>query len=114
VIQATLKIKAQPSRLYDLVRALKSLMVSAQAEHGLMSCKLYQQVGIETSLCFVEDWQTTEDLERQICSDRYSQLLALMETAVELPSLVFHTVSQTQGLDYLKSVRNRAPAHNNN
>jgi quinol monooxygenase YgiN len=94
--------------MHDLVQALKSLMVSAQAEHGLLGCNLYQEVGDETTLRYVEDWQTREDLECQIRSTRYTQLLALMETASELPSLEFRTVSQTRGLDYLQAVRGGA------
>lgn len=83
-------------------------MVSAQAGHGLLGCKLYQEVGNETALRYVEDWQTTHDLECQIRSNRYSQLLALMETAVEQPTIEFRTVVQTQGLEYLQDVRNGA------
>ncbi len=108
MIQTVLKIKVSPQRLPDLTQALKSLMVSAQAEHGLVSCKLYQEVGNETTLRYVEDWQTAEDLEFQIRSNRYTQLLALMETASELPSLEFRTVSRTQGLDFLQAVRSIA------
>jgi len=108
VIQTVLKIKASPHRLQDLIQALKSLMVSAQAEHGLMGCRLYQPVGNETTLCYTEDWLTTDDLEYQIRSNRYTQLLALMETATEPPSLEFRTVSHIQGLDYLQAVRSGA------
>jgi quinol monooxygenase YgiN len=110
VIQAVLEIKVSQSRLDELIRAFKSLMTSAQAECGLIACKLYHQVGNETLLCYVEDWQTTEDLERQIRSNRYTQLLALMETAIEMPSMEFRTVSQTQGLEYLQAVRSSAGA----
>ena len=105
MIQTVLKIKIFQPRLDELIRALKSLMVSARAEHGLMDCKLYQQVENQTELCYVEDWQTADDLETQIRSNRYTRLLALMETAAELPSLEFHTVSRTQGLDYLQAIR---------
>lgn len=56
-------------------------------------------------MCFVEHWQTTDDLEYQMRSNRYAHLLALMEMAVERPSMEFHTVSRTQGLDYLQAVR---------
>jgi quinol monooxygenase YgiN len=106
VIQTVLKIKVSQYQLKMLTEALKSLMISAQAERGMLECKLYQQVGNETALCYVEDWQSAVDLEQQINSKRYSQLLALMEAAVEKPSLEFHTVSETQGLDYLQAVRN--------
>ena len=94
--------------MHDLIQALKSLMVSAQAEHGLMGCKLYQQVGNDSALCYVEDWLTLDDLEHQIRSNRYTQLLALMEMAIELPSLEFRTVSHIQGLDFLQDVRSSA------
>jgi len=108
VIQTVLKIKVSPNRMNDLVQALKSLTVSARAEHGLIGCTLYQEVGDETALRFIEDWQTEDDLENQIRSNRYTQLLALMETAAELPSLEFRTVAQTRGLDYLQAVRSGA------
>ena len=91
----------------ELVQALKSLMVSARAGSGLMYSRLYQQVGDDTSLCYVEKWQTKEDFESQVRSIRYTQLLALMEMAVEHPSLEFHTVSQIQGLDYLEAIRSK-------
>lgn len=90
----------------ELVRALNALMNSARAESGLLNCKLYRQVDNENTLCYVEDWQTVNDLEYQIRSNRYTQLLALMETATELPVIEFHTISQTQGLSYLQAVRN--------
>jgi quinol monooxygenase YgiN len=105
VIQTILQIKACPNRVDDLLKALKSLMVSAQAEHGLVSCRLYQEVESEAVFHYVEDWQTEEDLEYQIRSNRYTQVLALMETATESPSLEFRTVSRTQGLEFLQVVR---------
>jgi quinol monooxygenase YgiN len=106
VIQTVLKIKVPQLRMEELVRALKSLMVSARAERGLVGCNLYQRVENQTEFCYVEDWQTADDAESQMRSNRYTRLLALMETAAESPSLEFHTVSRTQGLDYLQEVRN--------
>ena len=105
MIQTVLTIKVSQNRTDELIRAFKSLMSAARAECGLLSCQLYQQVGNETSICYVENWQTTDDLECQIRSNRYTQLLALMETAIEQPSMEFNTVSRTQGLDYLQAVR---------
>lgn len=106
VIQMVLKIRVSSRYQVDtLVKALKALTVSARAERGMLDCKLYQLAGQETSLCFVEQWQATDDLENQMRSIRYTQLLALMETAVEEPSMEFHTISRTQGLDYLQAVR---------
>ena len=80
MIQAVITIKVSSQhQLNSLIQALKALMVSARAERGLLDCKLYQLVGEETAVCFVEHWQGTDDLENQMRSDRYTQLLALME-----------------------------------
>lgn len=100
----TIRVSSQ-HQLNALIQALKALMVSARAERGMLDCKLYQLVGEETAVCFVEHWHATDDLEYQMRSNRYTQLLALMETAVEKPSMEFYTVSRTQGLDYLQAVR---------
>lgn len=105
----TIKVSS-PYQLNTLIQALKALEVSARAERGILDCKLYQLVGEEPAVCFVEHWQATDDLEYQMRSNRYTQLLALMETAVEEPSMEFHTVSRTQGLDYLQAVRSKVKA----
>ena len=101
----TIKVSSR-YQLDTLVQALKVLAVSAQAERGMLACKLYQPAGDESAVCFVEQWQAKDDLESQMRSNRYTQLLALMETAVEEPSMEFYTVSQMQGLDYLQAIRN--------
>jgi quinol monooxygenase YgiN len=106
-----MKIKVSSRyQLNTLIQALKALTVSARAERGMLDCNLYQLAGEKTALCYVEHWQTADDLEHQMRSRRYTQLLALMETAVEKPSMEFHTVSRTQGLDYLQAVRNGGKA----
>jgi quinol monooxygenase YgiN len=111
VIQTVITIKvSSPYQLNTLIQALKALTVSARAERGMLGCKLYQPVGEETTVCFIEHWEATDDLEYQMRSNRYAQLLALMETAVEEPSMEFHTVSLTQGLDYLQAVRSGVKA----
>lgn len=106
MIQAVITIKVSSQhRLNTLIQALKALMVSARAEQGMLDCKLYQLVGEEAAVCFVENWQDPDDLEYQMRSNRYTQLLALMETAAEKPSVEFNTISRSQGLDYLQAVR---------
>lgn len=105
VIQAILKIRATPFGVADLVRALRSVMLPVQAERGLVSCGIYQQIGDENVLVYIEEWTLPEDLDEQIRSNRFSRLLALMETAAEPPVLEFRFVNRTRGLDYVEAVR---------
>ena len=100
-----LQLRSVPQRTPEVIQALRSLMRSARAEKGLIACRLYLDADDSQSLCYEERWQTSRYLEQQVRSPRYTRLLALMESASEQPSLEFHFVSETRGLDYVASIR---------
>jgi quinol monooxygenase YgiN len=98
-------MKSSPERTGELIQALRSLMRPARAEKGFISCRLYLEADDANTIRYEERWDAREDLEEQVRSPRYTRLLALMESASEQPSLEFHFVSETRGLDYVASVR---------
>ena len=93
-----------------VAQALKSLMVSARAEReSLRAASFTGRAGMNRRFVTLKTGERTSiDLECQVRFNRYAQLLALMETASESPSLEFRTVSQTLGLEYLQTIRNGA------
>lgn len=107
VILAVLQMKSPAFRTAELIRALRSLMRSAHAEKGFITCQLYLQADDPNVFRYEERWQTREDFEGQLRSSRYTRLLALMESASEQPSLEFHFVSETRGLEYIATVRGK-------
>ncbi|HWI58206.1 MAG TPA: hypothetical protein VNZ22_13330 [Bacillota bacterium] len=88
-----------------MIQALRSLMVPAQLDRGCDGCWLFLDVMDPRCLCYVEEWATPTDLEREIRSARFTRLLSVMEEAPLAPSLEFRFVSQTRGLDYVEAVR---------
>ncbi|MCX6928688.1 MAG: antibiotic biosynthesis monooxygenase, partial [Verrucomicrobia bacterium] len=78
---------------------------AARAEKGFISGRLCFEADDPDTVLYKERWQTREDFEDQLRSSRYTRLLALMESASEQPSLEFHFVSETQGLEYVAAVR---------
>ena len=48
----------------------------------------------------------------RLATERFSRLLALMETAAEPPTLEFRFVNETRGLDYVADVRSEKTDHN--
>ena len=89
----------------ELVQALRSLMRPARAEKGFLAGQLYLDADDANAVRYEERWQTREDLDDQVRSSRYTRLLTLMESAAEQPSLEFHFVSETHGLEYVAAVR---------
>lgn len=107
MVHVALSIVANPDRRAGFVQTLRALMFPAQAAAGFVSCRLYQEADDPNSLCYIEEWRTTEDLDREIQSTRYTRLLALMEEASEPPELRLSWVTDVKGLEYLGEVRRR-------
>jgi len=105
VILTILRLRTTSSRSADLVQALRLLTRAARAEKGFITCQTYLDADDPNAITYEERWQTREDFEDQVRSPRYSRLLALMESALEQPSLEFHFVSRTRGLEYVGEVR---------
>ncbi|HZW37562.1 MAG TPA: hypothetical protein VFF01_11510 [Candidatus Deferrimicrobiaceae bacterium] len=91
-----------------MLKALSSLALLARLNPGCLDCRLSLNANHPRSFFYVEDWASTEDLEREIRSDRFNRLLSILETAPEPPVLEFRFVSETRGLEYVGEVRRKA------
>ena len=98
-------MKSSPLHKAEVLKALRVLMRSAHAEKGFLNSLLYQEADDANSIRYEEQWGTSRDFDDQVRSPRYTRLLTLMESAVEQPSLEFHFVSETHGLEYVAAVR---------
>ena len=105
MVELILQMTAHAKGIPAMVQALATLMFQARLEAGCLDCQLYAQTANPRVLCYVEQWATPEDMDRQIRSTRFAFLLSTMETAAEAPSLEIRTVSKQCGLDYIRAVR---------
>jgi hypothetical protein len=98
-------MKSSAQRTSETVQALRLIMRSARAGKGLVDCRILLDADDANTIDYEERWQTREDFDEQVRSSRYTRLLALMESASERPSLEFHFISDTHGLEYVGAVR---------
>ncbi len=105
MVQLLMRIRTLPGDEQAITYALRSLMVPVQLNRGCAGCHLYVDTDDPQTLCYVEDWVTVEDLNREIRSDRFTRLLSVMERAPELPVLQFGFLSHTRGLDYVREIK---------
>jgi quinol monooxygenase YgiN len=84
---------------------MRSLTVPLWAAPGFISCRLCQNADDPKVICYMEEWHTSEDLDRQIRSSHYTRLPAIVEQAAEPPELRLDWVTDVKGLEYLESVR---------
>lgn len=105
MVQVALRMVAHPRRTEEMIRALRSLMLPLPAAPGFVWCGLHQDADRPEALCYMEEWETPEDMDQQIRSSRYTRLLALMEEAAEPPDLRLYWVTDVKGLEYLEAIR---------
>jgi quinol monooxygenase YgiN len=107
MIQATLRLKLGPNNVGAAVKVLRSLLERTRVVPGSLGCHLYQDLEEPGVLLFEERWQTRESLEKHLRSDRYRQVLLVMEAAVEPPEVRFDLIKDSTGLETVEQARIR-------
>jgi quinol monooxygenase YgiN len=85
--------------------ALHRVMAAARAQFGCIGCSVTTHVGRHVGVEYIEEWSSEADLIRELKSDRFTSLAALMESATEPPFVEFSLPHATRGLDYVEEVR---------
>ena len=85
-------------------------MLPLQAAPGFIACRLFKEVDEADTICYVEEWRTAYDLNRQIRTSHYTRLMSLMEGAAEPPVLRMNWITDVKGLEYVELVRGAEPS----
>ena len=103
MVRLTVTLTASANRVQDLVAAFRFLMVSTRLDPGCLGCSVWSEP--DSSVHYVEEWSSEEDIRRRVGSDSFTSVLALLESVREPPHVQFDFVSSTRGLDYVAEVR---------
>jgi len=111
MILSFVKINPLPGKQQVVLDIFRSVIGQARLKSGCMDCAVYTDQGEAPTILFLEQWQSWEALDRHIRSELYFRVLSAMELAGEAPEIYFHEVSDTRGLEYIKSLRMPLPAN---
>jgi hypothetical protein len=84
---------------------LKSLLKTAAKI--LLEKLTYNSRGGDNLPTSIEEWETREDLDDHIKSDRFSVLLGTKSLLCEPPQIEIHTVSNSEGMETIDAVRSK-------
>jgi quinol monooxygenase YgiN len=107
MVQMTVRLTATTGHAYQLVEALRALMRQTRRHSGCAESHIAADVDDVNAFWYSEDWDSVQALESDIRTDRFSQLLELIETSARTPLLEFRVISETRRLEYVTSVRER-------
>jgi quinol monooxygenase YgiN len=105
MIQARLTIFVDPNRREELVSSIGALVESSRLDSGCLDCRLYADVADPNALTLLEEWATRPDIERRLRSPAFGQLLQLVELSRQPPEMIFHTITETSGLEVIEQIR---------
>lgn len=106
MIWMNLKIIPLPDRADELIQALRLQMGRTQVQPGCLHCQIHQDADEPNIIVYEEQWNTWEDIEKHINSDRFSWILELMELSCDTPGLQFCDIHETRGMEYVRRIRN--------
>jgi hypothetical protein len=103
MVRLTVTLRPPTRSVQDLVDAFRFLMVSIRLEPKCLGCWVWTES--DSSVHYVEEWATEADIRSRVGSDRFTSVLALLESVRDAPHVQFDFVSTTRGLDYVEEVR---------
>src|SRR5262245_28292679 len=106
MVRLKVTLAASPGNTSRILEALHFLMTGTRLEEGCLGCTVWTDG--DSTVQYVEEWATEEDMRQRVRSEAFTSLLAVMEAAREPPQVQFDFVTATRGLDYIAEIRRRS------
>ncbi|MFZ0482105.1 MAG: antibiotic biosynthesis monooxygenase [Desulfobacterales bacterium] len=100
-------MNALPEKRKEVFQTLLSMIEVLRQEKGCRSCQVFQDIEDENVFSVVQKWETREDLEHHMRSDRFSVLLGANILLKEQQNIQIHTVLHTEGNGIVNAVRGK-------
>jgi quinol monooxygenase YgiN len=91
----------------EVMQTLLSMIEPTQNGRGCVSCHVFRDMEDKNVFSLIQEWETREDLDDHIKSDRFSALLGTKSLLSEPQQIEIHTVSHSEGMEIVKAVRGK-------
>jgi quinol monooxygenase YgiN len=107
VIIIRITMNALIEKRTEVMQTLLSMIEPTENERGCLSCHGFRDIEDKNGFGLIAEWETREDLDDHIKSDRFSVLLGAKSLLCEPPQIEIHTVSQSEGMEAIDAVRSK-------
>ena len=98
MILVILRMKVLSEKRLELSQTIASLIGSIRTEKGCRRCDFCRSVDDENELSLLEEWDTQENLNNHLKSERFRVLRGAMNLLQEPYGMMFHTVFHPAGM----------------
>ena len=107
MILATLKMNTLPEKRREFFQTLQTVCALIRNEKGCLSCNALQDLENENSFRLIDTWETRDDLDQHIRSDRFAVLLGSKILLSRPLEIAIHVVSATTGMEAVEAARGK-------
>lgn len=105
MILSTIRMVIPSPKRSEALKILGTMTAQTRDDIGCLECSIYEDLQEKNTLLFKEIWETEEDLAFHIRTDKYRDLLLVMEMADKRPEIRFHTISESTGIETIEKFR---------
>jgi quinol monooxygenase YgiN len=91
----------------EVMQTLLSMIEPTENGKGCLSCHVFRDIEDKNVFSLIQKWETREDLDDHIKSDRFSVLLGTKSLLCEPQQIEIHTVSQSEGMETVYAARGK-------
>ena len=107
MIIVKITMAARPEKRKEVMQTLLSMIEPTENERGCLSFHAFRDIEDKNVLSLIEEWETRDDLDDHIKSDRFSVLLGTKILLNEQQSIQFHTISHSEGIEAVHAARGK-------
>jgi len=107
VIIVRITMNALIEKQTEVMQTLLSMVELTENGKGCLRCHVSRGIEDKNVFTLIEEWETREDLDDHIKSDRFSVLLGTKSLLCEPPQIEIHTVSRSEGMETVNAVRSK-------
>jgi quinol monooxygenase YgiN len=107
VIIVRITMNAFLDKRTEVMQTLLSMIEPTENVRGCLSCHVFRDIEDHNIFSLIEKWETREDLDDHIKSDRFSVLLGTRSLLCEPQQIEIHTVSHSEGMETVNATRGK-------
>jgi len=107
VIIVRITMNALIEKQTEVMQTLLSMIEPTENERGCLNFHAFRDIEDKNGFDLISEWETREDLDHFIRSDRFSVLLGTKSLLCEAPQIQIHTVSCSEGLETVNTIRGK-------
>jgi quinol monooxygenase YgiN len=107
MIIVRITMNALPEKQKEVVQTLLSMVETAGNEKGCLGYDVSCDIESNTLFNLIEEWETRDDLDLHMRSDKFSVLLGTKSLLAKPLEIKIHTVAHSEGAELVDALRGK-------